>query len=69
MWRERIVSLWTNAPIFYESSNDLIQYIILHTFTACVVGWSVLPQSQNFAYMLGEPMRIGMIGPQTKKNL
>ena len=29
---------------------------------------SVLPESWNFASKLGEPMRIGMIGPQTKKN-
>ena len=31
------------------------------------IGCSVLPQSWNFASKLGEPMRIGMIGPQ--KNL
>ena len=31
------------------------------------LGCSVLPQSQNIASKLGEPMRIGMIGPQTKK--
>ena len=30
---------------------------------------SVLPQNRNIAYMLGEPMRIGMISPQTKKKL
>ena len=30
---------------------------------------SVLPQSWNFASKLGEPMRIGMIGPQTKKKI
>ena len=36
MWRERIVSLWTNAPIFYESSNDLIQYFILHIYLHCL---------------------------------
>ena len=28
---------------------------------------SVLPESWNFVSKLGEPMRIGMIGPQTKK--
>ena len=27
---------------------------------------SVLPESWNFASKLGEPMRIGMIGPQAK---
>ena len=30
------------------------------------IGCSVLPQCWNFASLLGEPMRIGMIGPQTK---
>ena len=33
------------------------------------IGCSVLPQSWNFASLLGEPMRIGMIGPQTKNKL
>ena len=32
------------------------------------VGCSVLPPSWNFASKLGEPIRIGMIRPQTKKN-
>ena len=35
----------------------------------CPIGCSVLPQSQNIASKLGEPMRIGMKGPQTKKKL
>ena len=30
---------------------------------------SVLPESWNFASKLGEPMRICMIGPQTKKTI
>ena len=44
-----------------------------HAFTGLVHAWtvgcSVLPQSWNFASKLGEPMRIGMIGPQNKKQI
>ena len=37
-----------------------------HPSRYCPVGCSVLPQSWNFASKLGQPMRIGMIGPQAK---